>query len=960
MLNDIGKLLYQQVDDHFITERSVLNDYIQQFDFIDKSVQEEFLTYQIYDSITKVSIRVIIEELHRYNYMQDDVDVKSRDRYKLYLKKLKNKDYVKTLFKQYPELETQIINAVKQWFDNYMNFCRHFISDEEEIVRRFGANKSFKKIIKLESGISDRHCGGKSVIKIILDSGDIIYYKPHSVDNESAWYEMVRWFYAQCGMDTFEYPILSRSEYGWCGHVSQDECSDIGQVERFYIRFGIQLFIAWIFGISDLHCENMIAHGEYPMFIDMEIFPGVGGLRKEASADGFADNIIRGSVLRTGALPFLLWDNQGNGVNLSAISENGRIRMPYKVPVVVDPETVNMHIEYIYPEKVIQRNTVHLKQRKIFPYEFTESICEGFAKAWRCISVNLIAFERKTKQLFDLKARYLLRHTQQYSMLLRLSYHPWYMAGYDERMKLLQNINDGYRGCEIFREDIVKVESESLYDGDIPYFYTIGCKRHLYGVRDILFKNYFEQTAQEQFSERLNSINEEVIKQQQEFIRVSMALLKSDINKRDKYARSSGGSFEVSLTDVCKDILQWITSHAVYDDNGEIVNWVGIKLLGYAERQWKLAPLDIYLYDGLAGVAIYINAWLKYTEVCDDRLTAEKAKECLDKVMFKYTDSLCNDKSADSKYTGIFVGEGSIAYTYLILYKITDDLRYLDYAVNHCEILINNVDADKSYDILSGNAGAIIVFLHMFDVTSDSKYLQWAQYTGDILLNRAEKGAEFIAWPDAFGTPPLAGLAHGCSGFIMAFTRLAYASNASRYWEAVEKIMTYEDNLYNETINNWKDLQGIRDKSAVEIFENADSLPCTDQVAWCHGAGGILLSRMEICEVPGCKENHRKLYEVACVDAERALQKISVDGIRDNLCLCHGLFGNLSVLDDVPEVKERFGSVWESGVSMYKSLENSYPHERYNPGFMTGITGIGYTVLRHYNDSLPDMLRLKI
>ena len=960
MLNEIGKIIFGRIRECFQKEDALIYEYIQQCNFLTLRLKDDYLTNQIYDGISDISIRAIIEDLYQYYSSGENMDYDSKAIYDNYLKKLDSTEYIHRLFEQYPELKKQIMNTVKQCYDNFIEFCKYFISDKIDIAQKLCLTQGFKRIMKIEGSISDKHNGGKSVLRVYLDNGDIIYYKPHNMDNDLAWYQLVTWFYKQCGLDTYEFPILSYPQHSWCGHVSALECSNLEQVERYYLRFGIQLFIAWLFGISDLHCENIVAHGEYPVFVDMELFPGKGTLQPDMSAEGFTQYMIKNSVLSTGALPFILWDTQGNGVNLSAINENGRIRMPFKVPAIANPETGQMHIEYIYPEKFVQGNSVRIKQRTICAHEFMESICNGFVQGWKCICNQKDEFSNRMKPLFNLKARYILQHTQQYLMLLRLSYHPWYMIGYDARMKMFQNLKEGYWGKSEFMEDIIRYEKESLYLGDIPYFQVSGCNRDLLAGKYI-FKNYFAKSPYEQFLEKLDTADEGIIKYQLEFIRISMALLKSD----KQISCATHQNFKVSsvsnLMNISNDIAKWIVEHAVLGDDGNTVNWAGVKLLGSAGKQWKITPLDIYLYDGLAGVAVFINAWLRFSGKSFSFIeAADKVKRRLDKTLFSYTDALLNQKALDKKDTGIFAGEGSLVYTYLLLHKITGDVRYLNYAKKHSKILVRYVDMDTNYDILSGNAGTVIAFLLMFQITSDIKYLEGARYTGDVLLEKAEKYPEFIVWPAVNGGAPLAGMAHGCSGYIVAFARLAEYTGEKRYREIVERIMAYENALYREKINNWLDLRGVEDRSTKEVYTSPEFMTGNDQVAWCHGAAGVLLSRLEICELQDIDNWNSELLKRAKIDIKRAVKKIRVDGIGDNLCMCHGLAGNLSVLDTMSDNKERDEADWGLTEALYAGLGNRYPHERYNPGFMTGIAGVGYALLSHNDGYLPNVLRMKI
>ena len=52
------------------------------------------------------------------------------------------------------------------------------------------------------------------------------------------------------------------------------------------------------------------------------------------------------SVLNTGILPVLTWGTGNNRVLMSAVNMHGKIRTPFKMPVVKDDKTSNIHIEY--------------------------------------------------------------------------------------------------------------------------------------------------------------------------------------------------------------------------------------------------------------------------------------------------------------------------------------------------------------------------------------------------------------------------------------------------------------------------------------------------------------------------------------------------------------------------------------------------------------------------------------
>ena len=96
-------------------------------------------------------------------------------------------------------------------------------------------------------------------------------------------------------------------------------------------------------GATDLHGENIIAHGEYPVIIDMETYPGYLKQQSEKDGSSVEEKInksteikLANSVIHTGMLPVLTWGRGNRGVLISAMGTEEKIKTPFKLPVVKD------------------------------------------------------------------------------------------------------------------------------------------------------------------------------------------------------------------------------------------------------------------------------------------------------------------------------------------------------------------------------------------------------------------------------------------------------------------------------------------------------------------------------------------------------------------------------------------------------------------------------------------------
>ena len=134
-----------------------------------------------------------------------------------------------------------------------------------------------------------------------------------------------------------------------------------------------------------------------------------------------------------------------------------------------------------------------------------------------------------------------------------------------------------------------------------------------------------------------------------------------------------------------------------------------------------------------------------------------------------------------------------------------------------------------------------------------------------------------------------------------------------------------------------------------------------DTVAWCHGAAGILLCRMELME-SGCPE----IAAIASRDAARAAEKIQSMPLRKGYCLCHGNLGNIAILKTYAQpgrdtaLKKRCTDYMRAVAEqlMNDTLE-LLPQEAYDFGLMNGLGGIA-AALMDQGETVPDIMALRI
>lgn len=62
------------------------------------------------------------------------------------------------------------------------------------------------------------------MIKIIIDHGEEVLYKPHSLKNEVLFAEMLQWLSQKIQINQKQYSIVSKQDHGWSAIVEYSTC----------------------------------------------------------------------------------------------------------------------------------------------------------------------------------------------------------------------------------------------------------------------------------------------------------------------------------------------------------------------------------------------------------------------------------------------------------------------------------------------------------------------------------------------------------------------------------------------------------------------------------------------------------------------------------------------------------------------------------------------------------------
>ena len=881
---------------------------------------QKVIVKTLFDSIYHIPLRVCIYDMQlckRKGELNGDTGYQE---YLAYCEKLTDKEYVIKLCQEYPEMTRLLYTRMKYAYHNLRSFVKRLQEDKEQIEEQLCFGKRFKRVQSIQLGGSDSHNQGQQVIQCLLDNGCRMIYKPHSMNKEMQYQYLYNTFCQKIGLPSYSYSIINQQEYGWEAYLHSKECESEEAVKRYYKRMGIHLFLCYLLRITDMHQENILAVGEFPVAVDVETMPGIAMRQEKENAEESIKCKISTTVLTSGILPTPVWSNGQEGVIISALYCNDEVKSTVKLPVIRKAKTSEMYIDYEF-RKIKRTNSIPTyRGEKQYVDTYLEDICEGFDGAYKLFLREKTSLNTIIEPIWKEKTRYLVRHTQQYSMYLSSSLHPIFLKSSEYRLLMLQILQK-----EDIDRDVIKQEISAMMEMDIPLL-ECDAKEEL---------SVYKQSAYKTYVDKVKSLNERDLQEQLELIRLSVEMM--DFRYiQNEYFKPKMKSMESNKIDKAKVkkalniIIERIIKTSVIEQ--EDINWQTMKLEG--TNLWRMEPITYDFYHGIGGLTLFVA-----TAYQKEYFTDRSIYELLMKKLYRYVDDICcsRNEAVLSEQNGLMLGSSSVLYTFLFLYQSLGEEEFLSYAKKLASHVVSSYQQDKEHDLLAGNAGIIVVLSKLYEITKEEDYMKLAITIGDYLMKRIEEQSVGYGFRGQTCKEALSGMAHGNSGFIVAYSELLKHTKDKKYCKVIDGLLAYEDSLYDEEVGNWKDLRYAQQDS----YANA----------WCHGAAGILLSRLQLLQLP----EYQNSIAVQR-DLENAVKVLFSQSTRKGLCICHGMSGNYLIMREYQKYYNLTSEQKEYMEQLKREIvhavcaDSLLPQDKYMMGFMTGIAGIGYTLLQMLSD----------
>lgn len=870
---------------------------------------------------------------------------------------INNKGIINSFFEK-PVMLRMIATITRQWINTNKELISRIEADQPEINKKFKLKFSkSNNASKIISDLSDPHNSGHTVQILELQDRNKLVYKPKDCGLDFKFAELIEKLNSEKGSLDLRVPkIISKKNYGWSEYINHTELDQGDDGSLFFKRAGAWLSLFHNFSGTDMHFENIIASGNHPVPIDIEmILQGsssehLSGQKKRGSMD-LANTKSLNSVMSVGLLPSYLKASDNQMIDIGGLSH--RLHQPASNKCI-NINTDEMKFVAKESKMKVSTNLPHKKNKNILFDKHTEIFLKGYQQ-YSVFLNNLFKNNGLSYFLKSFKShstRKVIKPTRFYATLIK-------------RLKSTSLMDDGIiwsadldfvsRLCDWNKEKdsmwpSIRQERIDLSEFNIPVFYMGVDSKKIINPRGYVCK-LDSKSGFQQSLKRFKLLSEDEIRWQSEIIKISTF---NQLNYKKNITaypikNNQRKNIEKFYFNEAQAIAKTIKDAAIRKSGS--ASWLCINWIGETGMS-ALAPVSFDLYGGSTGIGLYLAAFAKVAK------SKEMKKISLEAIASVRDD--VSDKNAQrfARVNGIggASGIGSIIYGLTCIGEFIDDEKVISDAKCAAKLITKDlVNKDKSFDVIAGSAGAILSLLKLFRHTKEKWVLDKAIMCGEYLLSiKRTSVGNVSSWVGkGFGLIPHTGISHGASGFAYAFSLLAYETKRQDFKKASKDSLDYDNFYFNKKVTNWPKVNTNQVEGPKRGFREK-------VCQWCYGAPGVGLSRFGMKKFG---EIEPKIFKDDINKAIQAVNKNSNISAGDSLCC--GRMGQVEFLTEASFASNDKSYLEKANNYLTHCVENSHKSAYQFGGaediglhlnLYRGIAGVGYTLLRKLDPTLPNIL----
>lgn len=527
------------------------------------------------------------------------------------------KGWFADFFKEYAVAARLLSVKCKQHMESFQEFLSRLHQDMHKIRDFFSNGMEMGKVKEISTGLSDQHHHGRTVIILTFESGLKLVYKPKNSRIEYVYNQFLNWLNEHGSPNAFKtFKVLDQEEYAWVEYVAAISPRSMEDARKYFTQSGALLFLSYGLNGIDMHHENIVQHGEYPVLIDLETLLHPDVTEHWMEKDMNVKNAIQkfcNSVVGIGLLPSWQFDVNGKYDSSGFAAKNSTLKIKtFWYDINSDNMRYNTNSDFEYESGVDEKKNAYAVG------DFIQEIAEGFSKMYHFFLEKKEEFLHNNGPLSHFNhttVRYVFRRTQTYFLVKQKAFNPKYMRDGAERSMQLDMLSIDLleHNKKPLSWPILACERAALENLDIPSFYVNTGSRDFSPAPDVTIYNYFKESGFEALLNKIKFLSEEDLEFQLDLIKGSVFAYHT-FNIHTSHQQGSMNSKMMEIDPLTKNELlqealslgQKLKKRAIANEENQ-VTWISHQY-DFHKRCYRQQPLGYNFYDGFSGIALFLAA----------------------------------------------------------------------------------------------------------------------------------------------------------------------------------------------------------------------------------------------------------------------------------------------------------------------------------------------------------------
>ena len=851
------------------------------------------LAQEIFDIFGKIFALKLAEFKSINKFVSEDKNVK----FQKFLKSvLSSKQDFLEFYQEYPVATRLATVRTMYSLRNFSDLLSRLDNDSTQLADYL--DKKSLKLTDISISVGDSHEQGKTVMILCFDDVKLVY-KPKNLEISKAVEQFIDWFKSKSELLSLKVPKgIYKKDYSYNEFIEFEPCQSSDDVSNFYLRYGYLVAMCYLFNISDLHMENIIAQGSHPVIVDLEtMFQISPEMENESITTRIMKKLEAESVRSSCLLPRDIPVGLDFKIELSAF-KGVETQVPNQFVTPVNIDTDEFHYEkgigYFKGGDNIPKRETSEGTTDVDYNQYRLKILEGFDDFMEFVLNNkdeLIEFMDVFK---DYKIRTLFKGTEKYASLLRYSNHP----NYNKEMKYRERLFMNSWAYPYRDKRIVISEVRDLLFNDIPIFYTKTDSKDIIDSRGLIYEDYYNYSGLDIVKKKIKTLDWAEIKFQRSILLSTLDIADQYLNSEASFSVYPCGEQKFNYLKESIKIADYLMEHSI--ESQEELSFINLD--SDKDLHWTLVAGDESLYSGTSGVALFFLELYKRT---NDLKYYNAYKKIIATAV-----NQANFQPLRNAYQGRLAPLYPLILEYSYFGVVSEE-NFLNSTIEKITEL-NDEKIEEYFsqvDYINGISGVLCLLSKVNEIYRYKTLEEILDKFRGVLVKKITD-CDDINFENV-------GVAHGFSGIVLG---LMSAKNVNTH--LVDSLLIKEMEAQ------------IQDK---------------DSLKWCKGLAGLIHTRINVLRVYDS--------EVAAHQLEAQLKTFKYflqNGayIKDD-SICHGLSGIIMTVKEI--IDHTHSTEWEAILA--SCVANLYIHSlfgKYNlpcindifsKGLFDGLSGVGLTYL---------------